>query len=329
MKLQYAHQITLLELASSRYDVVIVASGYETRATTLAQRLKDIDARRVVISFQEWRELPQRKINDAIFEKLGYDPHEATEGSCEAIINILNNVFQEILFKENVRVLVDYSCMTKVWYATIINYFINRNSHIQNLDLTFSYTPSKYSDPQPPMPNKYMGPIPGIYCVSTSNKPTALIMGLGYEMERAQGIVEYLDPKTTYAFYSSPAFDKKFVNVVEKNNALLLSSLGESKVFKHPIGDLKSTDAQLTSLCLNLKNTHRIILAPLGPKPFALLCLLLSARYPEIDVWRVSAGDSGNKYDRKPANTDPVICRTVFERELIGAKAKYDIHVAV
>ncbi|MBI3510940.1 MAG: hypothetical protein HY064_09750 [Bacteroidetes bacterium] len=325
MKLKYANQIKLNELSASNYDVIIVASGYETRATSLAQKLEEQNSKRIVIAFEEWQDHEQRIKNDAIFKSLGYLPYPAKEGSCESIITILNDVFQDFLFKQDVSVLIDYSCMTKVWYATIINYFINKDSIIRNLDLTFSYTPSKYSDPQPPMPNKYMGPIPGIYCVSTSNKPTALIIGLGYEMERAQGIVEYLDPKTTYAFYSNPAFDKKFVSVVEKNNAQLLSSLGKENVFKHPIGDLKSTDAQLTSLCLSLKSTHRIILAPLGPKPFALLCLLLSARYPEIDVWRVSAGDSGNKYDRKPANTEPVICRIVFERELIATEEKREV----
>jgi hypothetical protein len=67
-----------------------------------------------------------------------------------------------------------------------------------------------------PMPNKYMGPIPGIYRVSASYKPTALILGLGYEKETAVGIMEYLDPQMTYAFYSKPALMKGFQELLSK-----------------------------------------------------------------------------------------------------------------
>tara|TARA_R110002049_G_C9169822_1_gene561803 strand:- start:590 stop:1558 length:969 start_codon:yes stop_codon:yes gene_type:complete len=313
MKLKYATQLGLSELLEQNYDVIIVASGYESRSCKLAQRLKSIEARKIAISFQEQNRHSQRLKNDDFFKSEGYESFIAKEGSYEEIIQILNQVFTPLLGQNNLNILVDYSCMTKVWYSTIINYFQNRLSEIKKLKIAFSYSPSTYSAPKIPMPNKYMGPIPGIFRVTASNKPTALIIGLGYELERARGIVEYLDPEVTYIYYSKPAFDTQFVEQVEKNNKVLIESLPKENVIPYPVSDLHATDALLTSLCLKLGTDYRIVLAPLGPKPFALLCLLLSARYRDIDVWRVSAGDSGNIYDRMPSDDEPVVCQAFFE----------------
>lgn len=61
-------------------------------------------------------------------------------------------------------------------------------------------------------------------------------------------------------------------------------------------------------------NLFFIILAPLCPKPFTLTCLLLAARYPDIEVWRVSAGESGNLYDRNPLENH-IACKAIFYKE--------------
>ena len=319
MKLQYAEQLEFSSLKGGEFDIVICASGYESRATNLAKNIKT-KGFKAAIGFAEHKFHPTRIINDTCFKDLGYREYIAHGSAYQQLIDILDDIINDydeanttrMLFQETVRILVDYSCMTKVWYSTILNYFLNRYSEISTLELTFSYSPSIFTNPQPPMPNKYMGPIPGIYRVSTSNKPTALVIGLGYEKETAKGIVEYLDPEKTFAFYSKPALDPKYESVIENNNSKLITYLGKESVFKHPLMDLKTTDVLLSSLCLRLRKGYRIILAPLGPKPFALMCLFLATRYPDIDVWRVSSGESGNIYDRAPAPVDPIICKAVF-----------------
>jgi hypothetical protein len=316
MKLRFAEQVSYENALNQQYDIFIAASGYESRATHLAKNVHKRCCNKFVIAFQEHKEHKQRIQNDNIFNNFGFIAYEAREGKYEEIIYLLDQILSTLLFEKAVSVLVDYSCMTKVWYATIINYFMNKYSEIEKLNVTFSYSPSSFSAPMPPMPNKYMGPIPGIYRVSTSSKPTALILGLGYEKDAAKGIVEYLDPKVTYAFYSKPALDARFEGIVEENNDSLIRSLGVENIFTHPINDLKTTDSLLSSLCVNLRKTHRVILAPLGPKPFALMCFLVATKYLDIDVWRVSSGASGNIYDRLPADVNPIICKITFEQEV-------------
>ncbi|MDC6362558.1 MULTISPECIES: hypothetical protein [Flavobacteriaceae] len=316
MKIKYAEQITLTNIEKDEYDLIIASSGYESRATCLVEKLKNQSkSRKIYIGFKERKEEKQRKINDGKFLELGFVKHdiEAGEGNFEDIIGILDNIFTDFLKRKELNVFVDYSCMTKVWYSTIINYFSFKHSVLESLQISFGYTPAKYSKPKEPMPNQYMGPIPGVYRISASNKPIVLVIGLGYEKYRAKGLVEHIDPEKTFVFYSKPAFDEKYVTDIEQNNSDLLVNLDSQNIHCHPVNDLISTESQLTSLYHALRDDYKIILAPQGPKPFALLCILLAHRYPDIDIWRVSAGGSRKVYDREPSLLDPIICKVVFE----------------
>lgn len=161
------------------------------------------------------------------------------------------------------------------------------------------------------MPNKYMRPVPGFCHLNLPDRKTALVLGLGYETERAIGLVEYVEPAETFGFYTDPAIDRSFPATVRRNNALLLARLGEDRVFKYPMADLRTTSALLSSLCYGLAKDYRVILAPLGPKPFALLCFLLAAGEQEFDVWRVSPGEHGHASDRPPSGVITTV-RVIF-----------------
>lgn len=325
MDLKFAQQINTEILQNLKIDLFIASSGFESRSTSLAKKLQLIDPKKVVIGFKEKKMESKRKLNDIEFESLGFIPNEfeASEGSSDDIINILDKIIIHNEYQSKLNILVDYSCMTKVWYATIINYFRNKTIFALEVNLIFSYTPAKYSKPQDPLPNQYIGPIPGIFRISSTNKPTALIMGLGYEKYRAKGLSEYIDPEIAYAFYPDPSFDKKYVMDIKHNNDDLLDSLGESNIFKFPINDLKATESALTSLYFSLRDKYKIILAPLGPKPFALLSLLLSSKYADVDVWRVSSGEVMNTNDRI-ALDQQIVCQVNFVRNYFEFETKIE-----
>jgi hypothetical protein len=136
-----------------------------------------------------------------------------------------------------------------------------------------------------------------------------LVIGLGYESERALGLVNYVEPAVTVAFLSDPALDERFVEATMEANRSLLQTLGEEQTVRYPLGSLRATAALLESCCLGLLKEHRIILAPLGPKPFALLSMLLASAHMGIEVWRVSAGEKGSVKSRKPIGK--ILCAEV------------------
>jgi len=56
---------------------------------------------------------------------------------------------------------------------------------------------------------------------------------------------------------------------------------------------------------------YSIIIAPLGPKPFTFISMLLSVKYKNIDIWRVGSGQNINEYKRQPINSETFIISEV------------------
>ena len=98
------------------------------------------------------------------------------------------------------------------------------------------------------------------------------------------------------------------------NNFKLIDSLHKRNVFTYPFDDMEKTHSILTDLCLELRLNYRIILAPLGPKPFALVSLLVGTRYPDVEIWRVGAGKLESVYDRIPQG-EPLVYLVEFGKD--------------
>lgn len=115
-----------------------------------------------------------------------------------------------------------------------------------------------------------------------------------------------------YVFYTDPALDPKFVTTVVANNKNILEHY--SNVIKYPFDDLLFLERQLTSLYYLLKDDYSIIIAPLGPKPFTFISMLLSVKFPDIDIWRVGSGSDINEYKREPITESTFIISEVIFR---------------
>jgi len=285
------------DLMTEPVDLFLVSSGYEERASYSASRLSQLVARRkVALAFTDRKHELCRLDNDRELSRLGFELIEASGASGAAAVNAIAAAAQESS-EGGCRVLVDYSCMTRVWYAAIVTYLWQ---HVdKHLIVDFIYAPSEFSRPSPARPNKYVEALEGFSGLSSPERPTALVIGLGYESDRALGLVNYVEPAVTVAFLSDPALDERFVEATVEANRPLLRSLSEEHIVRYPLGSLRATAALLESCCLGLLKDHRIILAPLGPKPFGLLSMLLASTHIGIEVWRVSAGEKDNIKSRK------------------------------
>lgn len=309
MDILQARQVPYHEALSKDFDMIIAVSGYESRSSFLVRQFDPGNASKQVIGFSDKTEILFRPSNDKVFEELGYR-FFLWDGGTALDAFLLFQGLDKIKTGE-ANILIDYSSMTKTWYASIINHFLMENPGIQKVNLYFSYTPSEYARPKKARPFKIAEPLGFRSKRLLPGKPVALIMGLGYEKDRAVFVQKAVSPDTTYLFYSEPAFDRRFVEKVYINNFRLIDNLQKNQVIAYPVRELDKIDYLLTTLCLELRMHHKVIIAPMGPKPFALCSLLLSARYPDIEVWRVSAGPSECVYDRKPGG-DPIVCRAIF-----------------
>lgn len=302
MEIKYGKQITADELVDKNISLFLFAGNHEKRVFNAYEKLNS-----------------QNQINKTLV--LCYDDSFSSEGhghiECQVIkfhqeiSAILDSKLQDSQENDEITIVIDYSCMTKSWYYTIILYLKKKQLDFQKVTVYFVYTPSKYSDPLTPKPNTEIAPLPGKYVVPT-DKPKALIVCLGYEQNKAEGIIEHLDPKECYLMYSKPALDADFVDKIESNNSEVLKN---RPTITFPLDDLLTLERELTSLYYLLKDQYSVIIAPLGPKPFTFISMLMSIKYPDIDIWRVGSGSDINEYEREAISKDLfIISKVVFEK---------------
>jgi hypothetical protein len=123
---------------------------------------------------------------------------------------------------------------------------------------------------------------------------TSLIVGLGYEREKAEGACEYFDPNETWVFVpQSPilAYDEA---VMTNNNDLIARAHRQKREQLYQVNNPSQTFGQLASLVSAIAKRENPVLLPFGPKIFFALALVVAAIYPELGVWYVT-GDSNSE----------------------------------
>ncbi|HEX2935639.1 MAG TPA: hypothetical protein VHO72_09830 [Bacteroidales bacterium] len=284
MELENACQTSSDQLKGVNFDAFIAVSGYESRSSFLATQINtSAIPKKIVLAFAEKKELLYRELNDKKYKELGFTFVEAPSHNPQQLPEIMDDIIEDIS-KDDVNILIDYSSMPKIWYSEILNYF-NSQEDLSNVNLWFSYSPSSFIKSISSISNKYHDPIKP---TALSNKPIALILGLGYEKGRTEDISKQLNAQVTYAFYANPSVDNRYVNEVLSNNESVLKKISNEKIIPYTIFDLNSVSETLTQLCINLRMDHQVLLVPVGPKPFTLMCFILASRYPDIKICRVS-----------------------------------------
>lgn len=310
MKLTRIAPCDFADLKNTTADAIIVASGYESRARAVATDINSMKIApriRCAWGFMQHQDNKIRRQNDKTLEKLGYhisvisgNDGESTESWIHSLLT--KNVAEPLTF------IVDISSMTRNWYGGIVKAVANSRRQ-GGLRILFAYTPAQWIDIQEPPPNEVLGPVAGFASHSLPNLPTALIMGLGKDQDRAIGLSDILDSEITIGFIPSRG-DKKYDAVVFKANEDLLNSLSDEALYRYNIFDTFGTFKMLESVCQGLSRSCRVVLASLGPKLFGLYCFLIAANNDEVSVWRVSAATRQEPYDLKPDSQ-----RIVFDTE--------------
>jgi hypothetical protein len=294
-KIEETNVETLSEIV---FDLVITSSGYESRAIFLDSKYKLLGKKKLVVAFDNYQNEEIRLQNDKYFDNVGYEKILASGNIDTDILNWI----KDTELQGNINILIDYSCMTRVWYSGIIKHFAHLEKEgLSCVNLYFSYTQSVYSPPpKSSIPNKYVQPINNYYGISSPQKPTALIIGLGNENIRAFGLKELFDAEP-YLFYTDPSMSNPYTADVESSHRELLSLTPDDKIFKYPLHNINYLHFVLNLLCKILIHNHKVVIAPCGPKPFVLAALVNSFLLPDTSVWRISPGELALPFDHKPS----------------------------
>ncbi len=189
------------------------------------------------------------------------------------------------------RVAVDISSMTRRRLASVLLTADALADSGRPVQVDFFYCPAEYQ-PADPSPSSAMeaGPVLPEFAgrLRSVSLPVGAVIGLGYEPQRALGAFELLEPSRAWSFrpYGGP---ERYGTDVLSANRPLLEILGSEAVFDYDVSAGADLLYALDSFVFALESEYRLVLIPMGPKIFALSCLLLGlgSDRSRPAVWRI------------------------------------------
>jgi hypothetical protein len=310
MELTHTCQISLNELKTERIDCIIATSGFHSRCTYLAENVKSEESKKLVITFDENYFTALRKENESIFNKLGFVSAKAKADSGKEIEMLLEQVFRGNMSQE-LNIIVDYSCMPKIWLAAILDYISKNELHAHIINVFFVFTPKKFV-PEVKKKLEFIGPLNAMKDSIQNDKNLTLIAGLNNDFESIVKLTNNIKPQKIFVFLPEPAFSHEYTESVIEKNKLFLDKIGEKNIIRYPANNPEEINSKLTSLCLEMRLSSRVIIVPQGPKTFALMSLLLSLRYPDIKLWDITLKTKHYDPEEGMASGEPVILKVIF-----------------
>jgi hypothetical protein len=281
-------------LAKEVSEVLLCATGQESRARCLAEQIRSKSAQIVVAPVEQYTQGLARSANDSTFRDAGFRVEEASSESSEALVNVLDSNRDAI---EDRGLIVDLSCMFTNWTASIVRWlteidvrWLTEIERANRLKVSFVYTPGLLStrSPRRRRINETVEPLDGFASLADPTLPVALVIGVGYEAERALGLAQFIDPALRVICLpttGSEDYDER----VRQSNAEIIREAGAQWIVNYPFGDPVSSLARVESLVGGLGASYRVVLASLGPKLFGLYCMLIATRNMDVSVFRAAA----------------------------------------
>lgn len=284
---------------NNHYDFFVSAIGFEGRARHIAEVAKPDADRRLAIGFKDRHELSY-SANLQWFSNAGYEIF--SDADDVLFKEVLSGLLSSRPNGVSAHGCIDISSLTRSRLALVVEMLCDTDK-FGSSTVDFLYTLGAYSSPPEDVaPNTHFGPISAYFSGSTidPNKPPVAVVGLGYEEGKAIGATEYIQADEAWVFIpESPIQD--YSAAVHDANKTLLDFLPKSQqIIYHP-HDPVDCYFQLESLLYGIAPYGRPVILSFGPKIFSLIALLVSLRYPEASVWRVSAQNSETASERMPS----------------------------
>jgi hypothetical protein len=305
------------EALSANYDLMFVTCGYESRATHIWSRFTGRVEHLAVLDYGcdgvHSYDTNRLLLGSQVSSWIDLDGPEVAERIAANVSERMAELANDASLCSDgapVRVFVDVSSCSRSVLANLL--LALAAPHDRRVLLTCGYSISDfYEPPESELPSSISEPVIGALSGWSHDlsKPPCAIIGLGFEPGRALGSIDYLEvPEVRLFLPQGP--DDRFEFAVLAANRLLTDEVGQP--LRYQVRDPEDAFQKLGSLVGGLLPRFRPIIIPLGPKIFATLSMLLALRlFPQICIWRTSAGSGEEVSDRCASGTV-----VVFDYEL-------------
>lgn len=304
------------ELAmSENYDLAVCVVGYEKRSSFCPLRLADRARKKIALRYTN-RVEKSLKENEALVKKAGYECIDL-DASSEAQVTelILIDELRALNDQPLAKIVVDVSSMSRKTLAGVFVALMSFRGAC--LDVTFCYANAAFE----PAPHAYP-PAVVLDTVSSAfggaprgaDKPTALVMGIGIEKGRALAAYDQLEAQAAWTFFSA-GNDTRYETYISAANKDLLDMSSKITTIRYDVNDPFFLYIKLRSLIEGIKSDYRVVIVPLGAKIFALVTFLVAVEFfPDISVWRMSAGAAEPTFHRVPTGKGSSIKMTLARK---------------
>ena len=204
----------------------------------------------------------------------------------------------------NMHVMLDVSCMSRTVMAEVFQHLFSL-AGAGKITVTVVYALAEFTMPPAHMPpNEDIRPVSAHFAgwPSTSSASTTLIVGLGYEKDKAEGACEYFDPSETWVFTPRSPIREYDEQVSANNQELLARAARSDREVAYSVDDPEKTFGELVTVASSLLSRSNPLILPFGPKIFFAISLLVSLLYREVGVWLVTGDLEGMAVDHKASN---------------------------
>jgi hypothetical protein len=284
MKLKAIKQIELVDIGWEEYDLIILASGFEARGCHLVKLIPShAYGNCVVLGFFDDKNKLSRNANDEEYKNRGLSIIEfPSSGGYESF---LRNILEDgVATKkgDKFRVLVDYSVMTREWYAYILTWMsYSRSAKPATVD--FVYAVGSYQGDFEPMHIQSIGSIAGFEGVCAGPRSTAAFFGLGYDGNATLAVNELIEPDEITCLITDHGDVDHNESKVEKSNKEIIRLSGKAAL-RIPLAQIHEIFRALHGIFDAVPNDYQTIAVPMGPKPHVLATMLVALLLPKVTV---------------------------------------------
>ena len=272
-------------LTETHYDVAVFASGSNPRCTYIARHLERERINCcVILGFDNELQDAQRQQNDEYY--LGYWSHTQIALGPDDVAPIYESLEQlKVNAQGTLRVLVDYSSMSRMWYAGILNW-ARYASWPKDIEIDFVYAVGSYKKEFLPFVIGDVVAIPGCEASPVSYPSSVAVFGLGFDGLAALCILDILEPNVVYAYLSEPTAFEEYVTTAREHNKELIEQHAVATI-SLPLARVETTFRYLTELISTHRSKAGITLVPMGPKPHVLAAILVGMRFEDVQCLHV------------------------------------------
>jgi hypothetical protein len=276
---------------SRDYDILFATIGYEERARYISGLVSGQIVDRVALGFSD-RHDHEFEANKTWFEANGFNTTVVHEDGFRLNVSSVIQIAVQRSKGRKLRILVDISSLSRLRLAMLID-VLARESIGLSAEVHFVYALAEYTAPVISLaPNSHVGPVLHSNFTGWWEEPDraiSVVVGLGYEPDKALGAVEYLEASEVWTF--TPLSEiSEYSLALQVSNESLLEGVDRKFQLTYRVHEPLECFIMLESVVYGIMQTKNPVLLPFGPKIFALCCLLVACIHHDgTAVWRVSA----------------------------------------